>query len=1129
MTGNQLSIKLVAGITVLNLAFGISFAPKTSEAVSFVRQNANMASNTLPAGTPILVQHVSFSSNQGNIITHYGAPLPRAVLPGNAIIVAIQNAAGGVPSSVTDDQSNTYTQGVTAVSAGSGQQVFIYYTLNATNSPRVIQVAYDGDGVANTALSISEFANIASIDAVDGTSAGVATSNTVATGAITTTADGDLIFQYAVQDSEAQSGVGTKSMGSWNVGDGYTLLSSDIWDNQAAQFMVQTTHGPVTPAMTMTPRGADDSNENVTVAMAFKSASAGTEPAPGAIGILRLQHQDLPVGATTSTVEVQFPTQGSMAVAAFASEPSADIISIIDNTGDIWTHTGTVQDGSSQADLWYDANPTVSSSRILQVTYALTINGGETIFLYDLKNAAFDKRGTATGNQTVQGPFAAASVTPSTSNGLIISICAVESNTVILSNHSFVAAITSGENSPWPVDQNNGYKVYFNPDTSTVTDEFIADGPVAGWADIAAAFKPTATDTTPPAAPADLTAVPISSSQISLSWTASTDVDSPVAAYNIYRNGALIGTTATASFQDGGLAAATTYSYAVSAYDPAGNVSGQSLAVSATTLQDTIPPSVPAGLRAAAVSSSQINLSWTASTDVGGAVAGYNLYRNGTVVATTAGTSYQDTGLSLSTTYSYAVSAYDTAVNVSLQSSPVSATTLGDTTSPSVPTGLAATPVSISQINLSWTASTDPDSPVAGYNIYRNSVQIRSSITTSYSDTGLTPLTAYSYTVTAYDASGNESGQSTAASAITQAVVSVQIRQEYAIGYAENIAADTEGFIHLDTDALDGSVSYYFEVTQLNLSTATVTLRRNGTTIDDASITLDGVANHVQRSNAFTPPVGATDYVFDDPDVDEGDYMVRIVALQSNFTKTQTQIELNTDGNSTNPYSSTTFDIAFPHPAYWKYTAANCNGTKTFSWEIVWKTSSSSATATAQLQTSSDGSSWSAVGSDVTTTSTTATRTRTTFTPTDGNFYRIVVRSSSDADSVTAFAYRIIVDQTDSPTKLEANYVIANRWSTSSSNNAATKWVQADWSGTTNIYEHRNVTENASTTDVIQLYGITDAANLTGSTNAADGTIMVTSGPVTMPATDQDIGYNYAASIDSTFVDSRILVLVSIP
>jgi len=83
------------------------------------------------------------------------------------------------------------------------------------------------------------------------------------------------------------------------------------------------------------------------------------------------------------------------------------------------------------------------------------------------------------------------------------------------------------------------------------------------------------------------------------------------------------------------------------------------------------------------------------------------------------------------------------------------------------------------------------------------------------------------------------------------------------------------------------TVSYYFEVTQLNLSTSTVTLRRQGTTIDDASITLDGVPNHVQRSNVFTPPAGATDYVFHDDALDGGDYMVRIVALQSNFTNTQ--------------------------------------------------------------------------------------------------------------------------------------------------------------------------------------------------------------------------------------------------
>jgi hypothetical protein len=57
-------------------------------------------------------------------------------------------------------------------------------------------------------------------------------------------------------------------------------------------------------------------------------------------------------------------------------------------------------------------------------------------------------------------------------------------------------------------------------------------------------------------------------------------------------------------------------------------------------------------------------------------VAGYRIYRNGTQIATAASTSYQDTGLTAATTYSYTVAAYDSAGNLSAQSSPVSATTL---------------------------------------------------------------------------------------------------------------------------------------------------------------------------------------------------------------------------------------------------------------------------------------------------------------------------------------------------------------------------------------------------------------------------------------------------------------------
>jgi chitodextrinase len=184
---------------------------------------------------------------------------------------------------------------------------------------------------------------------------------------------------------------------------------------------------------------------------------------------------------------------------------------------------------------------------------------------------------------------------------------------------------------------------------------------------------------------------------------------------------------------------------------------------------DTTAPSIPTGLTAMAISSSQINLSWTASTDNVG-VTGYKIYRNGSQVATTAGTSYQDTGLTASTSYTYAVAAYDAAGNTSAKSGTVNATTqsggTADTTPPSTPTGLTATAISSSQINLSWTASTD-NVDVTGYRIYRGGVQIATSVGTSYSNTGLTPSTSYTYAVAAYDAAGNHSSPSASASATT--------------------------------------------------------------------------------------------------------------------------------------------------------------------------------------------------------------------------------------------------------------------------------------------------------------------------------------------------------------------------
>ena len=185
-------------------------------------------------------------------------------------------------------------------------------------------------------------------------------------------------------------------------------------------------------------------------------------------------------------------------------------------------------------------------------------------------------------------------------------------------------------------------------------------------------------DTTPPSAPASLHSTGTTSSSVSLAWTASTD-NVGVTGYDVYRGSTRVTTVTGTSATDTGLAASTTYSYTVKAHDAAGNVSAASNAVSATTAAsggggDTTPPSAPTNLHSTGTSSSTVSLAWTASTDNVG-VTGYDVYRAGTKVGTATGTSFDDSGLSASTTYSYTVKARDAAGNVSAASSSVSVTT----------------------------------------------------------------------------------------------------------------------------------------------------------------------------------------------------------------------------------------------------------------------------------------------------------------------------------------------------------------------------------------------------------------------------------------------------------------------
>lgn len=273
-------------------------------------------------------------------------------------------------------------------------------------------------------------------------------------------------------------------------------------------------------------------------------------------------------------------------------------------------------------------------------------------------------------------------------------------------------------------------------------------------------------DWTPPSAPTGLSATVMSSSEIDLAWQASTD-NVAVAGYTVYRNGIAVGKTGsgTVVYADTGLGHGFTYTYTVTAYDAAGNVSAQSAAASAST-PDDIPPATPGGLGATATSPTKVLVSWTASTD-NVAVAGYDVFRDGAIVATVGGSSltYTDTVASGSM-HSYTVDAFDAAGNHSGSPAAITVTTpTGDTTSPTTPTGLTATANGSSQVALSWSAATD-NVGVAGYTVYRNGVVLNtvggSSLT--YSDGTVAPATSYTYTVDAFDAAGNHSAQSAPAS-----------------------------------------------------------------------------------------------------------------------------------------------------------------------------------------------------------------------------------------------------------------------------------------------------------------------------------------------------------------------------
>ena len=275
-----------------------------------------------------------------------------------------------------------------------------------------------------------------------------------------------------------------------------------------------------------------------------------------------------------------------------------------------------------------------------------------------------------------------------------------------------------------------------------------------------------------PSAPTGLRATQILSHQVDLAW------DSPppgrsVSHYRLYRTTGVPAVTGvvdsitTVSHIDAGLTPYTRYLYQVAAVDVDGVVGPRSAVLSVRTL-DATPPTAPTNLAAAAVSASRINLTWSAALDPESGISRYRIYRNGILLDSTSATAYGNTGLTGSATYSYYVIAVNGQGLAGPTSNSASATTL-DGSPPTAPSGLTATAVSTTQIDLAWGAATDPESGIASYRVYRGGTLVGSTTTTGFTDAGLTPATTYTYEVSAVNGAGLEGARAGPASATTKA------------------------------------------------------------------------------------------------------------------------------------------------------------------------------------------------------------------------------------------------------------------------------------------------------------------------------------------------------------------------
>ncbi len=458
----------------------------------------------------------------------------------------------------------------------------------------------------------------------------------------------------------------------------------------------------------------------------------------------------------------------------------------------------TASSGNAQIGLTWTAPSSNGGRPILNYTlYRGTTSGGETL-LTTLGNVlSYTDIGLTNGqtyyyvvravNVVGEGPLSnEASATPATVPSSPQSLVATAGNAQV--TLAWTAPISDGGSSI------TNYRIYRGTtpggetllttigNVLTYLDSSVTNGQiyyyqvsaVNGVGEGPQSIESSATPMDVPSAPRDL-AASAGNAHITLTWNApASDGGSPITNYNIYRGTASGGETLLTTvgdvltYDDLGLANGQTYYYRVSAV----TANGEGLQSNEASATPATTPSAPQSLVATA-GNAQIVLTWTApSSDGGGLISNYRLYRGTTsgseVLLTTVGNvlTYTDVGLTNGQTYYYKVSA----VNWAGEGAQSNEAAAAPASVPSAPQSLVAT-FGDAQISLAWSPpSSNGGSPITGYRIYRGTspggevLLTTVGVVFTHLDTGLTNGQTYYYRVGAVNAAG-EGASSNEASA----------------------------------------------------------------------------------------------------------------------------------------------------------------------------------------------------------------------------------------------------------------------------------------------------------------------------------------------------------------------------